>query len=76
MTPRDIKAARRTLGLSVSGFAALVGASPRTVRRWEKGTLQPSPDKIETIKTKLRERTHERVIPCSIKRRRYLRRTG
>ena len=41
MTPREIRAFRATLGLSVRGFAELVGATPRTVRRWEAGTLEP-----------------------------------
>jgi DNA-binding transcriptional regulator YiaG len=38
MTPEELKAARRTLGLSAEGFARLVRVeSGRTVRRWESG---------------------------------------
>ena len=38
MTPADLKAARKALGLSAEGFARLVGVqSGRTVRRWERG---------------------------------------
>ena len=38
MTPRELKAARHTLGLSAEGFARLVGAATgRTVRKWESG---------------------------------------
>lgn len=38
MTPTELKAARRSLGLSAEGFARLVRVdSGRTVRRWEAG---------------------------------------
>lgn len=38
MTAVELKAARRTLGLSAEGFARAVGVeSGRTVRRWEAG---------------------------------------
>lgn len=38
MTPADLRAARKALGLSVEGLAALIGVEGRTVRRWEDGT--------------------------------------
>ena len=41
-TPDDLRAARRTLGLSASGLAAALrlGANGgRTVRRWESGDI-------------------------------------
>jgi DNA-binding transcriptional regulator YiaG len=41
MTPTQIKAARKALGLSTGGFARALGGDPRTVRRWEDGTKQP-----------------------------------
>lgn len=38
MTPRELKSARHSLGLSAEGFAKLVRVeSGRTVRRWESG---------------------------------------
>lgn len=38
MTPDDLKAIRRALGLTAQGFANAVGvASGRTVRKWEHG---------------------------------------
>ena len=38
MTPADLKAARRELGLSQAGLAALLRVqSDRTVRKWEAG---------------------------------------
>lgn len=38
MTPEELKAARRALGLSAEGFALWVGVSGnRTVRKWENG---------------------------------------
>lgn len=45
MTPRELKAARHALGLSVGGLAALLTdpahdkppIDPRTIRRWESG---------------------------------------
>lgn len=38
MSPDELKAARRALGLSMEGFARVFGvAAGRTVRRWEDG---------------------------------------
>lgn len=34
MTPKQFRAALRSLGLSQAAAAALVGADPRTARRW------------------------------------------
>lgn len=42
MIPHDVKAARKTMGLSINGFADILGVSGRTVRRWEDGTRDPS----------------------------------
>ena len=41
MTPKEIRAARKKLGLSQAGLAAWIGLGAhgdRTVRRWEDGT--------------------------------------
>lgn len=38
MTPADLRARRKALGLSVEGLAACLGVEGRTVRRWEDGT--------------------------------------
>lgn len=49
VTPAELKAARRALGLSTEGFARLVRvASGRTVRRWEKGDA-PIPGAVDVI---------------------------
>jgi transcriptional regulator with XRE-family HTH domain len=49
LTPTELKAARRALGLSAEGFARLVRVqSGRTVRRWEKGDA-PIPGAVEVI---------------------------
>jgi DNA-binding transcriptional regulator YiaG len=48
MTPKQLKSARHMLGLSVEGFAHLLGVgSGRTVRRWEDGAKDiPGPVKV------------------------------
>jgi len=43
MTPAEIKALRRKLGLTGSKFAALIGCHPVTLRRWEAGLRPVSP---------------------------------
>jgi transcriptional regulator with XRE-family HTH domain len=44
MTPTELKAARRALGLSAQGFARTFGvASGRTVRGWEAGERNGEP---------------------------------
>ncbi len=37
----DARAIRKKLGLSQTGFAALIGISPRTLQNWEQGHRQP-----------------------------------
>jgi putative transcriptional regulator len=37
----DVRAVRRTFGLSQSEFAARFGFAPATVRNWEQGRTQP-----------------------------------
>ena len=49
MTPQALKCARRSLGLSVRDLAALVGATPRTVRRWERGSLPLAPGVAQIV---------------------------
>jgi len=39
---RDIQQIRGRLGLSQTLFAELIGASPATVRAWERGAREPS----------------------------------
>lgn len=38
----DVKAIREGIGLSQSGFAALIGVSPRTLQNWEQGHRHPT----------------------------------
>ena len=39
MTSKEVKRARRLLGLTQREFAERVGVQPNTVHRWEAGTL-------------------------------------
>ena len=42
MTPDEIKALRKSLGLATAGLAEKLGVSPRTVENWEQGRRHPS----------------------------------
>jgi putative transcriptional regulator len=42
MTPDDIRALRRRLGLTQAAFAARYHLSPRVVANWESGRATPS----------------------------------
>jgi len=47
MTPDELKFVRRKLGLSVTGLAIVLRATPRSVRRWEDGTRDiPGPAQV------------------------------
>ena len=39
LTPDEIRELRRSLGLSQASFEQLLGTGPKTVVRWEKGTV-------------------------------------
>ena len=39
LQPREVRAIRQGLGLSQSDFERLLGVGPKTVVRWEKGTV-------------------------------------
>jgi HTH-type transcriptional regulator/antitoxin MqsA len=39
LTPDEVRALRQSLGLSQAGFEKLLGVGPKTVVRWEKGTV-------------------------------------
>ena len=41
MLPHEITALRESMRLNRSEFAALIGVSPRTLRRWEAGHSSP-----------------------------------
>ena len=45
----DTKALRKILGISQDKFAAMLGVSPYTVRRWESGKVNPSPLAVEKL---------------------------
>lgn len=42
ITPADVKAVRRKLGLSQPGFADLISTPLPTVQKWEQGKRRPS----------------------------------
>jgi putative transcriptional regulator len=42
ITPAQIKAVRRKVGVSQSSFAAMLNVSPRTLQEWEQGRRQPN----------------------------------
>jgi HTH-type transcriptional regulator/antitoxin MqsA len=39
LTPDEIRAIRASVGLTQAGFERLLGTGPKTVVRWEKGTV-------------------------------------
>ncbi len=41
MTPKEFKATRKGLGLSVNQLAAILDVSPVTIRRWEMSSGKP-----------------------------------
>jgi transcriptional regulator with XRE-family HTH domain len=47
--PLRIRALRRERGLSMAGFAALVGRSIQAVSKWELGQTLPPADLLPTI---------------------------
>lgn len=66
MTPAEFRVVREYLGLTGEWLAAHLGVQPRSVRRWEAGTV-PIPDGVrEEIET-LEERTAE-VVERSVAR--------
>lgn len=42
MTPDQIRALRKRLGLNCADFGALIGVSGRTVEDWEQGRRKPT----------------------------------
>jgi DNA-binding transcriptional regulator YiaG len=47
MTPNELKAARKVLGLSAAKMGQALEVDPRTVRRWEAGPQAvPGPVKV------------------------------
>lgn len=54
----NVRAIRQRLGLNRDDFGALVGAHPRTVRRWENGEGDPSPMAVKHL-FKVREEADE-----------------
>ncbi len=40
--PGDVQAIRKRMGLSQSGFAAVLGVSTRTLQDWEQGRRRPT----------------------------------
>ncbi len=40
--PGDVRAIRKRMGLSQSGFAAVLGVSTRTLQDWEQGRRRPT----------------------------------
>lgn len=71
MTPADLKAARKTLGLSQTGLAEALRLSPangdRTIRLWEtKGNTVPGPAQIavECLLERKANRKPKRKTAC------------
>ncbi len=50
MTPEEITAIRKSLGITQNKFAQLLEASPVTVNRWENGHASPSRLYIKELK--------------------------
>lgn len=49
------KAQRQGLGISMEAFAAMVGVSCLTLRRWEEGRVQPTEDNLQRWRRALRD---------------------
>lgn len=43
MTAEDVQRLRRMLGLTQVGLAAIIPSTQRTISRWERGQVRPSP---------------------------------
>ncbi len=56
MTPAEIRAVRRQLGLSVTQFADALSVKPQTVRRWQSGIREPSVQTVMLIERMVAER--------------------
>lgn len=50
MTPEDIQAIRKKLGVTQEKFAYLLGTTTTTVNRWENGKVTPSRLYIKELK--------------------------
>ncbi len=50
MTPQDVRRARKALELSQSKFAALLGVTVLTVKRWESGARGVRPPIAQLIR--------------------------
>ena len=49
MTSSNVRQLRRRLKLTQAGFAALIGVTPNTVARWERGELGIRPTTARLI---------------------------
>jgi DNA-binding transcriptional regulator YiaG len=73
MTPREIRAKRRRLGLSQARYGVLLGLDQGMVSRWEAGTRKPSRDSLRRIEAageldpEEAERRVERGPPVRVK---------
>lgn len=55
MTPLEVSAIRRMVGLTVDQFADRLDVNPRTVRGWESGKYSPSESAAQAILSVRRE---------------------
>ncbi len=66
MNSKNIKNLRLKLGYSQQEFAAVLGVSFATVNRWENGKAKPQKDRIERMRSLVREQDEEaRTNPLS-----------
>lgn len=72
LSPSDIEAIRAKYGVSQAAFEKLINAGPKTVTRWERGTVAPN-GTADTLLRILRDRPDvvaalaaERGIPVNI----------
>lgn len=63
MTPDDLRAIRRALGLSQEGLAAAVGVHRVTVARWELGTHHVPPPVERLMRRLLAEQDQTTATP-------------
>lgn len=56
MTPAEVRAARKALGLSQVAMAQAVGVSPRTITHWEAGSRNVPEPAARLIRSMMKEK--------------------
>lgn len=70
LTPAEIRRVRTGLGYTQSEFESILGAGPKTVTRWERGTVAPTgpTDTLLRIFRRHHEIAHEIAVERGVRR--------